>query len=118
VAKQAVEMTFPEDLPAAGGAVAEIKSGALTMPVIQARALSVLTKARELVITNQDELSAADSFRQDIKALLRTIDDAFDPQIEQAYALHRSLLAKKKEFTGPPLQALEVINPKIADYIK
>ena len=111
-------MTFPEDLPPAGTAVSEIKTGALTIPAIESRALSVLTKARGLVITNQDELSAANAFRLDIKALLGTIDDAFDPQIEQAYALHRSLLAKKKEFTGPPLQALDIINPKIADYLK
>jgi len=118
MSRQAVEMTFPEDLPPEGAAVAEIKAGALTMPAIQARSLSVMARARGLVITNQDELSAADQFRQDIKALLRSIDEAFDPQIEQAYALHRSLLAKKKEFAGPPLRALEVINPKIAEYIK
>lgn len=115
MARQAVEMTFPDDLPPAAPGN---KAGAPAMPAIQARSLSVLARARGLVITNQDELSVADQFRQDIKALLRSIDDAFDPQIEQAFALHRSLLAKKKEFAGPPLRALEIINPRIAEYMK
>ena len=118
MARQAAEMHFPDDPPPAGAAVTDIKTGALTLPAIESRALSVLTRARGLAITNQDELSAANAFRLDIKALLGTIDDAFDPQIDQAHALHKSLLAKKKEFTGPPLQALDIINPKIADYIK
>ena len=115
MARQAVEMIFPDDLPPAAPGN---KTGAPAMPAIQARSLSVLARARGLVITNQDELSVADEFRQDIKALLRSIDDAFDPQIEQAFALHRSLLAKKKEFAGPPLRALEIVNPRIAEYMK
>ena len=76
MARQAVEMTFPDDLPPAAPGN---KAGVPAMPVIQARSLSVLARARGLVITNQDELSAADQFRQDIKALLRSIDEAFDP---------------------------------------
>jgi len=102
-----VEYEFPDDAPVP-----------TNLPAIQSTGLSVLSKARELVIASQDQLSAADAFRQDIRSLLRKIDDAFDPQIDQAHALHKSLLAKKKEFAGPPSQALEIINPKIADYIK
>ncbi len=113
MARQAVEMTFPDELPPAKQAAIS-----LPMPSIQAKSLSVLTRARGLVISSQEDLTAADQFRQDIKALLRSIDEAFDPQIEQAFALHRSLLAKKKEFAGPPLRALELINPKIAEYMK
>ena len=97
MSRQVVEMTFPDDLPPAASGT---QAGVTTIPAVQARSLSVLTRARGLVITNQDELSAADQFRQDIKALLRSIDDAFDPQIEQAHALHRSLLARRRSSPG------------------
>ncbi|MEN6560890.1 MAG: hypothetical protein ABFD52_08965 [Acidobacteriota bacterium] len=115
----ASNMIFPEESPApAAGAPFPAKPEPKAITAIVARSSSALDKARALVIKTQEDLTAADLFRQDIMGLLKSIDETFDPQISRAHALHKSLLEEKKKFADLPNQALDIIKPKIADYLQ
>lgn len=112
-----VPMSFPDEPPApvAGGSVLP---PAIVLPALVTRSSSALDKARAVTIQTQKDLDAADMFRQDIIALLRQIEESFDPHIARAHDQHKALIAEKKKFTEIPTQALEILKPKIAKYIQ
>lgn len=109
---QPVPMEFPDEAPApAAGALVPVP---WAVQVTWADPLEAVKKA---VIKDQLDLTAADMIRQEILADLRRIDETFDPLVQKAHEQHKAILAKKKEFTGPRLEALDILKPKIAAYI-
>jgi len=102
-----VDMDFPDDEPAFAAPVAEVQTQALTLP----------TKAKSIVVQDQESLTAANAFLQDIKRMAAQIAATFDPQIATAHKLHRSLIEEKKKFTDPLDLAEKLVKPKIAAYL-
>lgn len=106
MSRNEIEMVFPED----------------TVPTAMARhphggALMKPSQAREILVRNQDELTAANEFLRDLKRLEAQIAETFDPQISKAHSLHKSLLAEKKKFTEPLAVAERIVKPRIAAYL-
>lgn len=99
---------FPEDEK--GGLVVSSRDGLN-------RALAFPLTARSIVIADEASLFKANEFRNGIRALKKEIDDSFDPQIDQANALHKSLLAEKRKFADPLDMADRIVKPKISDYL-
>jgi hypothetical protein len=83
----------------------------------KASGLAIIAEARALTIANQSDLARADEFRQVRRRFLQMIEEAWDPQIAQANALHKGLLAKKAEYADPHKSALTIVNSSIATYI-
>lgn len=102
---------FPDDEP-------EIKSAAVALvPEVRRQAMTVPAKAMAIEVKNQEGLTLANDFLQDIKRIGAQICATFDPQAEQAHRLHKSLLAEKKKFMAPLEMAESIIKPKIAEYL-
>lgn len=107
MARQEIEMVFPEEtLPAT-----------LTQGP-NAEALTVPARARIIEVRNQAGLLLANDFLKDLKRLGAKIDETFDPQIQKAHALHKSLLTEKKRLKDPLEVAERIVKPKIAAYIE
>lgn len=124
---QPVRMEFPDE-PAAEplksfgtGRLSDHDAGAIIegslLPSVKVTWADPLKAVQNAVIKDQADLTAADMIRQEILADLRKIDETFDPLIQKAHEQHKAILAKKKEFAGPRLAALDVLKPKIAAYI-
>jgi hypothetical protein len=113
----AIEMHFPEDeKKKARRAEAEIAMA--PMPVaVRNEALTVPDRARELVVADQRGLDTAKEMLHAIDELMGRIDESFDPQINQAHKLHKSLLAEKKKFSDPLEHSKALISRKSADFI-
>jgi len=101
----AVGFVFPE--PERIPALTEAQSEALTVP----------DKARAIVVRDQETLDVAKNFLHSIDALRTQIDNTFDPQIAQAYKLHKSLIREKKKFTDPLDVAKRIMGLKVAEFI-
>lgn len=110
-------MVFPDESPApvAGGSVFP---PAIIAPALVTRSSSTLDRARAMEIKTQLDLDVADAFRQDVLAIIRQVEESFNPHIARANDQHKALIAEKKKFTEIPMQALEILKPKIAKYIQ
>ncbi len=84
--------------------------------VIEETALAVPGKATALVITTDEELSAAGKMLTEIKKIQKQINASFDPVIKTAHSAHREAVALKKTVSAPLVQAEGIIKPKIAQY--
>lgn len=80
-------------------------------------ALAAPKYAVTIRVNDQPTLDAANGFLKNVKLLIGKIDETFDPQIEQAHRLHKSLLAEKKKFTAPLEDAERIVKRTIAGYL-
>lgn len=77
-----------------------------------------LAEAQAFTIINHEGLEDARDRIKGIKLLRKQIDDTYDPRIDEAYKLHKNLLADKKRFTAPLDQAEGVYKTKMSDRIR
>jgi hypothetical protein len=101
-----VESEFPEE-PDTVLPVGDAKQDALAAPKY----------ALTIRVNNQPTLDVANGFLKNVKTLIGKIDASFDPQIEQAHKLHKSLIAEKKKFTAPLEDAERIVKRTIAGYL-
>jgi len=87
--------------------IAAISSEALTYPV----------KAKEIKVTDQVSLDAANTFLRGIKALLGKIAETFDPIVKQAHEAHRLAIEKKKKHEEPLVEAERIVKMEIGHYL-
>ena len=76
-----------------------------------------VAEARSLQVSNQAQLTWANEFLGELNRILKAIGEVFDPQVSQAHALHKSLLAEKAKHTGPLEIAKGIVSPKVAAYL-
>ena len=69
--------------------------------VINTQALTIVEQAKSITVFNKATADKAAEVRKMGKQLIKQIDDTFDPAIDQAFKLHRSLIATKKSHTDP-----------------
>jgi hypothetical protein len=101
------ESEFPEEPGAMDPTPGDPKQDALAAPKY----------AATLLVNDQPTLDTANGFLKNIKLLIGKIDDSFDPQIDQAHKLHKSLLAEKKKFTAPLEESERIVKRTIAGYL-
>lgn len=80
-------------------------------------ALTFPARADVMRIIDQPTLTMADALRKDAIAMIEKIRATFDPQIDRANALHKSLIAERKKFLDPLDRAVSILKRKIADYL-
>jgi hypothetical protein len=72
---------------------------------LETKALSYPDKARQLTINNPDDYRIAGEFVKAVDALGKEVEASFSPQIAQAHALHRSLIAERDRHLKPLTEA-------------
>lgn len=88
----------------------------IAVPVVpeqNTKALSAIEQANAFVITTQDEAAFVDTFCVNLKALEKETDLAFDEHIEAAHKAHKSLVAKKKVYAEPIMEARRIAKGKL-----
>lgn len=81
-------------------------------------ALTYPEKAKTIQVKDQISLGQANDFLLGIKKLSRAIEDSYDPQIQKAHELHKSLLEEKKKYTLPLAFAEMIIKKSIGIYLQ
>lgn len=84
---------------------------------VKVDALALISRAAGLVVRNQDDLDGANDCLAEINRRIDYFSGLYDPQIAKANALHKGLVADKRQFVDPLEGAAKVIKPKIGDYL-
>lgn len=80
-------------------------------------ALTLAQEADLLVITNDVEMESVGAFlRTRVKALLKLIDETFDPIVNAAHKAHKVAVEKKNAAKAPALAAEVKLKRLLADY--
>lgn len=84
---------------------------------VKTTALSFPARAGILEVVNQASLTIAEAFVKDARAMMEKIRETFNPQIDKANKLHKSLIAERDKFLDPLERAEKIVRPKIAQYL-
>lgn len=72
---------------------------------LEEKALSFPDRARQLTINTPDDYLAAGEFIKTVDALGKEIEASFNPQIDSAHRLHKSLIAERDRHLKPLKEA-------------
>jgi hypothetical protein len=82
-----------------------------------AAALAFPSRAMAIQISDQTSLDEANEVVRRGKTGLLFFAGVFDRHIDRAFEQHRGLLAEKRRFTEPLKRGLDIVNPKVANYL-
>lgn len=88
-----------------------------TTEVASKQALTVYEQAKQITVTDNVTMSAADQLIKDMRLVRKEIGLAFDPIIAKAFAAHKEAKAQKDRAELPLIQAEEYLKPQIKKYI-
>ena len=72
-------------------------------PEVESKALAIPGQAKFIFVTDNDSMEQANTFKLDIKQMIKEIDDWFKPLADKAFQTHRAITGKWNE-TKKPLQ--------------
>lgn len=72
-------------------------------PEVESKALAIPEQAKLIVVTDNASMERANSFKLDIKEMLKSIDEFFKPMADKAFQAHRAITGRWNE-TKKPLQ--------------
>ena len=96
----------------------ENKKEEITETGLQQRAQNALEYVRALEVIDQDSLTVANKAIVRIKITKKEIIGFFEEAKSAALATHRAILKKEKLLLEPVLEAEQVLNPKIRNYLE
>jgi len=70
---------------------------------IESKALALPEQAKLITVTDNESMERANTFKLDIKAMIKEVDDFFKPMADKAFQAHRAITGKWNE-TKKPLQ--------------
>lgn len=73
---------------------------------IESKALAIPEQAKLIAVTDNESMEKANTFKLDIKAMIKEVDDFFKPMADKAFAAHRAITGKWNE-TKAPLKAAD-----------
>jgi hypothetical protein len=73
---------------------------------IESKALALPDQAKLITVTDNDSMELANTFKLDIKAMIKEIDEWFKPLADKAFQSHRAITGKWNE-TKAPLKAAD-----------
>ena len=85
---------------------------------LRSEAISALDIANGIVVQTQEDYELAGNARKEIKNTLKNMNIYWDPKVNQAYQMYKTLGASKKEMTTPLDQADKIIDNKMGIYRK
>jgi hypothetical protein len=72
--------------------------------------------ANRIIVKCLEDYEAAGNARKNIKYTLKQIAEYWEPKKDQAFKLHKSLVAAEKEMTAPLEQADKIIDSRMGEY--
>lgn len=72
--------------------------------------------ANNVTVKSDIDYSNAGNIRKELKYTLKQIKDYWEPKKDQAFQLHKSLVAAEKEMTQPLEQADKIIDTRMGEY--
>ena len=84
--------------------------------IVEEKAVKCLNNAKFIMVADNNQYIFANDYIKGLNGLLKEIDDTFDDNIKDAYALHKNLIAKKKKHSEPVIQAISIIKNKMLEY--
>lgn len=73
---------------------------------IESKALAIPEQAKLIAVTDNASMERANTFKLDIKAMMKEVDDWFKPIADKAFQAHRAITGKWNE-TKAPLKAAD-----------
>lgn len=81
----------------------------IELPERNEKGLTALEKAKALIIRTVEDFTAADHMCVALKDMEKEVDKAYDEHIKSAHEAHKSLVAKKKSYAEPLIEARRVL---------
>lgn len=85
---------------------------------LESKALAIPTQAQSIIVASSADMEKADKFNQDVKAMVKQVDDVFKPLADKAFQAHRAITSKWNEIKKPLIEAQEIITRKVRTYIQ
>lgn len=85
---------------------------------LEEQSLAIPTQAQSIVVASSADMERADKFNQDVKAMVKQVDDVFKPLADKASQAHRAITGKWNEIKKPLVEAQEIITRKVRAYIQ
>ncbi len=85
---------------------------------IERQALALPEKARLIVVEDNEAMEIADRTKDDIKAMIKTVDEFFKPMADKAFQAHRAITGKWNEVKNPLLEADKYLTGQVKGYLR
>jgi ElaB/YqjD/DUF883 family membrane-anchored ribosome-binding protein len=84
---------------------------------LESKALAIPERALQIVVACKDDMEKADRFNQDVKAMIKEVDDVFKPMAQKAHEAHKAVTTKWAEIKKPLEEATTAVTQKVRAYI-
>jgi len=95
---------------------AVIETKEILTPEVEQKIVTISERAAMVKVVDDASLIVADEVETDIKALIKTITEDYADPIKDAHALHKKLLKRRDDKTGPLEKLLEPITTQRLSY--
>lgn len=85
---------------------------------VESKALALPDKAKLIEVHDDESMGFADRTKQDIKAMIKEIDDTFKPMADKAFQAHRAITGKWKNIKAPLEDADKYLTGQVKAYIR
>lgn len=89
----------------------------MELQTLEARINPIVEESKALVVKSPDAIEIANSRRQTIKALIKEVDDTFDPIIQKQHAAHREAIAQRNRHRDPLQAAYDILGSRIGEHM-
>jgi uncharacterized protein (TIGR00255 family) len=77
---------------------------------------SAIAAAQNITVKSNDDYEIAGSARKELKYTIKQIADYWGPKVQQAFQMHKTLVAAQKDMATPLEQADKIIDGKMMEY--
>jgi len=86
-------------------------------PEIESKALAIPEQAKLITVRDNESMERANTFKLDIKAMIKEVDDFFKPMADKAFAAHRAITGKWNEMKAPLKAADDHVTNQVKLYL-
>ena len=86
-------------------------------PEVESRALAIPEQAKLITVTDNESMEKANTFKLDIKAMIKEVDEFFKPMADKAFAAHRAITGKWNETKAPLKTADDHVTNQVKLYL-
>jgi hypothetical protein len=85
---------------------------------IERQAMALPEKARLIVVEDNEAMEVADRAKDDIKQMIKTVDEFFKPMADKAFQAHRAITGKWNEVKNPLVEADKYLTGQVKGYLR
>lgn len=84
---------------------------------MESKALALPDQAKMIMVVDNDSMERANTFKLDIKAMIKEVDEWFKPLADKAFQAHRAITGKWNEVKAPLKQADDHVTAQVKKYL-